>query len=55
MYPRIRNLPKEEQKPFKEWLYGQTCPYEPSIPREDNDFYYPWDYKTWKDGMPCTD
>lgn len=46
-YPRLRDLPEDEQKPFKRWLRGQTIPLEEGVPMEDQDFYYPWDYDRW--------
>jgi hypothetical protein len=55
-YPRVRDLPEKEQEPFNKWLYGQTCPVEDdTLPREEWDWYYPWDYTTWKAGNPPLD
>lgn len=45
-YPRIRNLPTEEQGPFREWLMGQTQP--GGALDGENDFYYQHDYDRWK-------
>lgn len=47
-WPRLRNLPPEEQKPFWEWMIGRTLPYVEGVPREEQDFFYPWDYRDWK-------
>jgi len=54
-WPRIRDLPQEEQAGFRKWLYGQTVPIIPAIPMEEQDGYYPWDYETWKNKQPITD
>ncbi len=54
-YPRIRNLPTEEQEPFSKWLTGQTCPWIEGESIEDQDAYYPWDYARWKKGLPVID
>jgi hypothetical protein len=50
VWPRIRDLPKEEQEPFGKWLRGQTKPLIEGIPFEEQDSYYPWDYDNWKNG-----
>lgn len=47
-YPRIRNLPKKEQAPFRKWLAGQTCPLIKGVPYDKQDAYYVWDYEQWK-------
>lgn len=50
-FPRIKDLPVEEQELFKEWLTGQTMPLADNykeIPQEEWDWYYPWDYQRWK-------
>jgi hypothetical protein len=54
-WPRIRNLPTEEQKPFLEWLYGQTRPVIENVPANEQDAYYPEDYERWKTGLPIID
>lgn len=55
-YPRIRDLPKEEQEPFSDWLGGQTCPVgDTKTPMSEWDWYYPWDYERWKKGLPIID
>jgi len=54
-FPRIRDLPKKEQKPFAKWLAGQTMPWEEGFPAAEQDFYFPWDYEDWKAGRPVTD
>ena len=52
-WPRIRDLPKEEQEPFSKWLYGQTCPFLEG--EEIQDGYYSHDYDRWKLGLPIID
>lgn len=47
-WPRIKNLPKNEQKPFRKWLSGQTCPLIDGLAYEEQDAFYPWDYDQWK-------
>lgn len=47
-FPRIRDLPKKEQKAFRKFLYGQTVPVVEGVPVEDQDFYYSWDYDNFK-------
>jgi len=54
-FPRIRDLPQEEQGDFDRWLDGQTRPLIDGIPLEEQDFYYPWDYDRWKKGLPIID
>lgn len=54
-WPRLRDLPEEEQKPFLAWLRGQTCPHlEDALP-EDQDGYFPWDYYRWKENSQIWD
>ena len=53
--PRLRDLPTVEQKPFDEWLVGQTRPMIEGVPMEEQDAYYEWDYKRWKEGRPIID
>lgn len=45
---RIRDLPVEEQEPFRQWLMGQTRPHVPGLIGEDQDFFYQYDYERWK-------
>lgn len=47
-FPRIRDLPPEEQKPFRAFLCGQTIPWLSGVLREEQDGYYPWDYENFK-------
>ena len=54
-YQRIRDLPEEEREPFEKWMRGQTCPYVDTEPIEEQDFFYPWDYDRWKQGLPVDD
>ena len=50
-WPRIKDLPIEEQEPFREWLQGQTCPVIEDVPFEESDGYYDHNYKRWKAGI----
>lgn len=62
-YPRLRDLPVAEREPFCRWLMGKTpgslghtmpiC--DPTEPREQWDWYYPWDYAAWRAGDPGYD
>ena len=54
-WPRIRDLPEEERKPFYDWLYGQTRPLMDNVPMDEQDAYYSWDYERWKAGLPIID
>lgn len=54
-WPRIRNLPENEQKPFSEWLKGQTTPYLRDEEPENQDGYFAEDYKKWKNNLPIID
>jgi hypothetical protein len=54
-WPRIRELPVHEQVPFWTLLHGQTRPLVEGLPFEEQDFFYPWDYDSWKAGKPNTD
>lgn len=49
-WPRIKDLPQEEQAKFREFLVGQTCPLIEELPlgAEQQDAYYPWDYENFK-------
>ena len=51
-WPRVRDLPEAERGPFLEWLWGSTIPVDESLPDDEQDCYYPWDYKNWKTGAP---
>ena len=51
VWPLIEDLPKEEQKPFLEWLRGQTRP----INSDRSVGYYLWDYERWKAGLHVDD
>jgi hypothetical protein len=48
-WPRIKDLPENEQVPFRKWLTGQTVPLIPTLPYEEQDAYYQWDYDRWKE------
>lgn len=54
-YPRIKDLPEDERAPFTAWMEGQTMPLIEGLPMEEQDAYYPWDYKRWKEGKPVID
>jgi len=47
-FPRLRDLPVDEQQPFGKWLFGQTCPVLEGLPDSEQDAYYPDDYDRWK-------
>lgn len=47
-WPRIKDLPEAEREPFRKFLSGQTCPLITSLSYDEQDAYYPWDYKQWK-------
>jgi hypothetical protein len=47
-WPRIRNLPPEEQEPFGIWLRGCTQPIIEGDPMDEQDGYYTGDYQEWK-------
>ncbi len=50
-WPRIRDLPTEEQKPFLEYLNGKTRPLmepEEDYAPEDQDAFYQSNYDRWK-------
>jgi len=52
-YPRMRDLPIEEQGPFARWMKDQTRPVVEGIHMNEQDFFYPWDYERWKgQGQP---
>ena len=42
-WPIIDDLPEEEQKPFREYLAGQTRP----VNKDKTVGYYSVDYETW--------
>lgn len=54
-WPRLRDLPKDEQAPFFRWLGGQTRPWLDGVPVDEQDGYYQHDYKNWKVGGPVLD
>lgn len=47
-WPRIKDLPVAERKPFRKWLTGQTVPMIVGLPYKEQDAYYQSDYDTWK-------
>ena len=49
MYPRVRDLPRDEQDAFKGWLRDQTRPLIDGEPMEEQDAYYEEDYDRWND------
>ena len=48
-YNRIKDLPAKEQKPFREYLMGKTCPKIPNVPNHEQDAYYMQNYLDWID------
>jgi hypothetical protein len=54
-WPRIRDLPIDDQEPFRKWLRGQTFPIIKGVPGDEQDAYYEWDYQRWKQGLPVID
>jgi hypothetical protein len=55
VYPRIRDLPESERKPFEDWLLGQTVPFIQDTAIMEQDGYYPSHYARWKAGLPIID
>lgn len=51
---RIKDLPSQEQVPFRKWLSGQTCPLIEGLPYDQQDAYYQWDYDRWKEHLKGT-
>lgn len=49
-WPRVRDLPKSERKPFTRWLAGQGRPWLDGLALQEQDGYFPWDYERWKRG-----
>ena len=47
---RLRDLPSEEVEEFKKYLVGKGVPWIEGISREDQDYYWPADYRRWKSG-----
>lgn len=45
-YQDIKDLPEDEQSPFRDWLRGQTCPLDDDRP--ESELYYPSDYLRWR-------
>ena len=54
-WPRVRDLPEEQQEPFTQWLAGQTRPMIPDVPMSQQDGYFPWDYERWIKRLPVID
>lgn len=50
-FPVVDDLPAEEQKPFREWLFGQTVP----VNKDGSIGYYQHDYERWKQGLAPDD
>ena len=56
IWPRVGDLPENERLPFSLWLNGQTRPVgDTSVPQDQGDWYYSWDYERWKAGLPVID
>lgn len=49
-WPRIRDLPVEEQAPFRLWLGCAKRPLFDDV--ADVDGYFPWDWEEWFYGSP---
>lgn len=51
-WPRLRDLPQEEQGEFKVWLMVNrlNLPLLDMVLATDQDAYYPHDYDDWKNG-----
>jgi len=47
-WPRVKDLPQEQQASFNQFLEGQTRPVIEGVPDEEQDGYYPWDYDNFK-------
>lgn len=44
---RRRDLPEGEREPFRRFCYGKTAPMFEGQPMEDQDGYWPTDYRDW--------
>jgi hypothetical protein len=55
IWPRIKDLPIDQQEPFNAWLSGQTCPFIEGVKIADQDAYYPWDYDRFARGLAVVD
>jgi hypothetical protein len=51
-WPRIRDLPPEEQAPFRQWLGNAKRPIFDDVAPQDQDGYFPWDWEEWFFGSP---
>ena len=47
-FPRIRELPKEEQEPFREAMQNKEMPWLRGIPENEQDGFWLYDYARWK-------
>ena len=48
-YPRVRDLPQQDQIDFLKWLLGKYRPIgDPGEPIEQWDWYFPGDHSDWK-------
>ncbi len=48
---RISDLPEEERELFKAFLHLRCCPFLPGVPTEEQDGYWPADYRSWKQSL----
>lgn len=48
---RICDLPEDEREPFKAYLNLKNCPLLDGVPLEEQDGYWPTDYRLWKAGL----
>lgn len=47
-WPRVRDLPPQEQQPFLDFLAHQTRPVLDDVPMDEQDGFYQVDYDRWK-------
>lgn len=50
-WPKIEDLPKDEQELFEKWLQGQTVP----VRTDGKAAYFDEDYRRWKAGKRVVD
>jgi hypothetical protein len=51
-WPRVRDLPVEEQGPFSAWLGCAKRPRFDDVADSEQDGYFPWDWEEWFFGSP---
>lgn len=47
LWPRIRDLPVDEQAPFTAWLGSAKRPFFDNVTWQDQDGYFPRDWEEW--------